>query len=335
MPAAAPPLVEVLVLKGAMASSIALTLDVLATANQVRAAAGRAPAFRVRLSGSGAPATRAFMGLAGGAEPLGRPAIVIVPGLGLTTEAAVTARLKQRDAVAARRILVAAVAQGAEICTSCSGAFLFASAGLLAGRRATTTWWLAPLFRRLHPDVRLDTDALLVTDGPVTTAGAAMAQVDLMLAVVARHADARLADHCARYLLLDQRRSQSRYMALGFLAAADERIARADAFARKRLADDIKVDDLAAAAGLSPRTFARRVARATGLSPVRFLQRLRVERAMELLETTRLPFDEIACQVGYAEPSTLRRLIRRNGGEGPRALRPSARSEEGRGAERV
>jgi transcriptional regulator GlxA family with amidase domain len=64
------------------------------------------------------------------------------------------------------------------------------------------------LFRRLHPDVRLDTDALLVTDGPVTTAGAAMAQVDLMLAIVARHGGARLADHCARYLLLDQRRSQ-------------------------------------------------------------------------------------------------------------------------------
>jgi transcriptional regulator GlxA family with amidase domain len=120
-------------------------------------------------------------------------------------------------------------------------------------------------------------------------------------------------------------------MALGFLAAADERIARADAFARKRLADDIKVDDLAAAAGLSPRTFARRVARAPGLSPVRFLQRLRVERAMELLETSRLPFDEIARQVGYAEPSTLRRLIRRNGGERPRALRPRAASKEGRG----
>jgi len=319
---AAAPIVEVLVPKGAMPSSVALTLDVLATANQVRASAGRVPAFRVRISGSGARATRAFMGgVLGRAAPIGRPAIVIVPGLGLTTEAAVAARLKQRDVVAARRLLTEAVARGAEVCTSCSGTFLFAACGLLAGRRATTTWWLAPLFRRLHPDVRLDTDALVVIDGPVTTAGAAMAQVDLMLSIVARHGGARLADQCARYLLLDHRRSQSRYMALGFLAVADERVARAEAWARKRLGEDFKVDHLAAAAGLSPRTFARRVGRATGLSPVRFLQRLRVERAIELLETSRLSMEEIACEVGYAEPSTLRRLIRSHGGTQPRALR--------------
>ena len=317
------PVVEVLVLRGAMPSSVVLTLDVLATANQVRLSAGRAPAFKVRVTGSGARATRAFIGnVLPDPEPAGRAGIVIVPGLGLTTEGAVATRLKQRDAAAARRVLNEAVTNGAEVCTSCSGTFLFAAAGLLAGRRATTTWWLAPLFRRLHPDVRLDTDALVVMDGPVTTAGAAMAQIDLMLSIVARHAGVRLADQCARYLLLDQRRSQSRYMALGFLAAADERVARAEAWAHKRLGKEFKVDDLAAAAGMSPRSFARRVERATGLSPVRFLQRLRVERAMELLETSRLPFDEIARQVGYAEPSTLRRLIRRNGGERPRELRP-------------
>ena len=330
--AAAPPVVEVLVLKGAMPSSVALTLDVLATANQVRALAGRPPAFQIRVSGSGARATRAFMGSVLDEDaPSGGPAVVILPGLGLTTEAAVATRLEQRDAVAARRLLVEAVASGAEACTSCSGTFLFARAGLLGGRRATTTWWLAPLFRRLHPDVQLDTDALVVIDGPVTTAGAAMAQVDLVLSVVARHGGPRLADQCARYLLLDQRRSQSRYMALGFLAATDKQVARADAWARERLADEFSVDDLAAAAGLTPRTFARRVERATGLSPVRFLQRLRVERAMELLETSRLSLDEIACQVGYAEPSTLRRLILRNGGERPRALRPVVSSKPGKG----
>lgn len=86
----------------------------------------------------------------------------------------------------------------------------------------------------------------------------------------------------------------------------------------------IAVDDLAAVAGLSPRTFARRVERAVGLSPVRFLQRLRVERAVELLETTKLPLEEIARQVGYAEPSTLRRLIQRDGIGGPRRLGAAA-----------
>lgn len=89
----------------------------------------------------------------------------------------------------------------------------------------------------------------------------------------------------------------------------------------ERLEEGFSVDDLAAAVELSPRTFARRIARATGMSPVRFLQRLRVERAVELVETTRLPFEAIARRVGYAEPSTLRRLLRRDGIDGPRRLR--------------
>lgn len=317
--------IELLVLDGAMPSSVAITLDVLATANRLRQARGRSPAFVARLTGSGA---RMAAPLARSARlPIVRSAgaadAIVVPGLGMSTEEEVTARLARRDAAWAKRRLAAAVARRAEVATSCSGAFLFAAAGLLDGRRASATWWLAPLFRRMHPSVVLDPDALVVTDGPVTTAGAAMAQMDLMLAIVARRAGASLADACARYLLLDRRRSQSRYMALGFLAAADEHVARAERWARKRLGEGFTVDELAAAAGLSPRTFARRVERAVGLSPVRFLQRLRVERAVELIETTKLPLDEIARRVGYAEPSTLRRLIARSGLGAPRRLRVS------------
>ena len=317
--------VEVLVMAGAMPSSIAITFDVMATANRLRAAASRAPTFRVRVSGSGARLARAVAAGSGFAalEAQAAPGLVVVPGPGLTTEAAVAQRLAGREARAACRALGAAVERGAEVATSCSGAFLVAAAGLLEGRRATTSWWLAPLFRRLHPRVDLDTEALVVTDGPVTTAGAAMAQMDLMLSIVARHAGRRLADQCARYLLLDERRSQSRYMALGYLAAADPQVARAEAWARERLEEGFAIDAMAAAAGLAPRTFARRVERATGLSPVRFLQRLRVERAMELLETTSLPVEEVARRVGYAEPTTLRRLLRRDTGRAPRALRVS------------
>jgi transcriptional regulator GlxA family with amidase domain len=92
------------------------------------------------------------------------------------------------------------------------------------------------------------------------------------------------------------------------------------------LADGIGVNDLARAAGQSPRTFARRVAAATGMSPIGFLQQIRVERAIELLETSVLPFEEIAYQVGYSDPSTLRTLIRRGSGFGPRDVRARARA---------
>lgn len=315
--------VDVLTLRGAMGSSVAITLDALATANRLRAIQSRKPAFSVSLTGSGARGLSGLLPQDSGAPATGEPDLVILPGLGLSTEPEIAPRLVRRDAVQAIRHLQAAAGRGAEIASSCSGVFLLARTGLIARRRVTTTWWLAPVFRRLHPDIRLDTDALVVRDGPITTAGAAMAQMDLMLNLIARHGGAGLAEACARYLLLDKRGSQSRYMALDFLASADPQVAKARAWAAARLAEDFSMDDLAAAAGLTPRTFARRVHQASGLSPIRFVQRLRSEAALELIETTRLPIEEVARRVGYAEPSTLRRILRRDSGRAPRDLRPA------------
>ncbi len=316
--------IEVLVLKGASPSSVAITCELLQTANRLRAAAGRPPAFAVRLWGSGARAARVMFGRAFETAQPGPAGVVVVPGLALTDESAMMEGLARKDMAPARQRLVEAFRDGAEIAGSCSAVFLAASAGLLDGRRATTSWWLTPLFRRMFPAVRLETDAMVVTDGRITTAGAAMAQMDLMLSVIARHGDAALAERCARYMLLEARASQARYMAISFLSAADERISRTERWLKARLDESIPVGAMAAAAGLAPRTFARRLERITGLSPVRFLQRLRVERAIELLETTRLSFDEIATCVGYAEPSTLRRLLRRNGAPGAREIRSAS-----------
>jgi transcriptional regulator GlxA family with amidase domain len=90
---------------------------------------------------------------------------------------------------------------------------------------------------------------------------------------------------------------------------------------RRRRAEPFSIDDMVAAVGLEPRTFARRVAQATGVSPIQLLQRLRVERAVKLIETTRLSLEEIARQVGYADAFMLRRIMKRHVGAGVRTLR--------------
>ena len=97
--------------------------------------------------------------------------------------------------------------------------------------------------------------------------------------------------------------------------------AGADARVRGNLARDFDVGQLAAAMALSPRTFARRVVAACGVSPSRFVQRVRVEAAMELLATTKLSVEEISARVGYADASTLRRILRRETGRAPSAWR--------------
>jgi transcriptional regulator GlxA family with amidase domain len=317
---------DVLVIKGAMASSVAITLDVLSLANAKCQGAGRPPAFNVRILGAGAEDFKPFAAAFDPEQAADAPArLLIIPAQGLSKASSLTERLAEDDAVEARQWIRAAAATGTHVTSSCTGTLLLASTHLLDGRKATTAWWLAPAFREMFPQVQLDERELIVTDGPYTTAGAAMAQMDLMVGLVARYAGAAVAEQCAKTMILDERRSQTPYMAVNLLSASDDGISRAAEWARGRLEDGIDVNALAAAAGLSPRTFARRVHRVTGLSPVRFLQRLRAERAIELVETTRLPFDEIARRVGYAEPSTLRQLVRSSSGLGPRELRMRTR----------
>ena len=210
------------------------------------------------------------------------------------------------------------------VAASCAGTFILAEAGLLAGRRATTTWWLAPAFRKRFPAVELEVEQVVVIDWPIVTAGAAMAQMDLMLALVAEFAGRQTSQACARYLLLDERGSQAPYMAIAYLAGQDDRIARAENWLRKNIDRDITVEQLAAAAGLAPRTFDRRLRAVCGLSPIRFVQKIRSEVAIMLLQSTRHSVAEIAFRVGYAEPSTLRRVLRREAGRSPSQFRRSA-----------
>lgn len=314
--------VEVLVLRGSLPSGVAISFDILDTANRLRESAGRPAPFTAFASGPGA---RAVAGVRRTDRAEGGEAdVLVVPGAGYSTEGDVRAGLETREAEAARRRILAASDAGCAVAASCSSSFLLASAGLLDRRRATTTWWLAPLFRRMFPTVDLDPNAVVMSDGGFTTAGAAMAHINLMLAIVARFASPTLADLTARYMLLDRRGSQAPYMSLALLCTGDEKVASAEAWARSRLAEGIGVAELGAAAGLEPRTFARRVKRATGLTPVGFLQRLRVEQASDLLESTRLPLEEIAYRVGYSEPSTLRRLLRQHKGATPRDMRAAA-----------
>lgn len=295
--------VEILVLEGVSPAGLSLTLELLETANWLQRRDGRREAFDIRLSGP--------------ADQGPAPDLLVAPGLRASDEAGDLADL---EAAAGPRLAAAARA-GAQVASSGSGVFLLAAAGLLDGRRATTSAWLAAPFRRRFPEVDLRLGSNVVVDGPVATAAAPLAQLDLMLALVARHAGADLARRCADRLLSAGPPSRAAYMAADFLAIADERIADAERWALERLEESFSIDALAAAAGLTSRTFARRLHRATGLSPVRFVQRLRVRRAVDLLKTTRLPFDEIACRVGYSEPSTLRRLLRREGMSGAREIR--------------
>ncbi|KRR24892.1 AraC family transcriptional regulator [Bradyrhizobium lablabi] len=304
--------VAILEIEGCMASSAAITHDVMATANRI-SGAKRVPPFKVTTVRCGS--RRSDVNLRG-------IELVIVPGLGTPSADELESKLKSPACRRAGDMLTRAFGNGAALAAPCASTFLLAETGLLDGRRATTTWWFAPLFRQRYPRVELMTEQMVVADWPIATAGAAMAQMDLMLEVVTRFAGPRLAKACANFLLLDERHSQAPFMAMTYLAGQDPKIAKAEKWVRDNIARDFAIEELAAAVALAPRTFARRMAATCGVSPIQFVQRIRLETARLLLETTRLSVEEIARRVGYAEPSTLRRLIRRDTKHPPGHFRP-------------
>ena len=137
-----------------------------------------------------------------------------------------------------------------------------------------------------------------------------LSAVDLALTLI-RRASPELANLAARYLVVDERTSQSIYSIPDHLAHADPLIQQFERWARGRLAEGFSLDQAAQALATSKRTLARRMQSVLGKSPLAFFQDLRIERAVHLLSTSNASVDQIATEVGYAEGATLRTLLRR------------------------
>jgi len=181
---------------------------------------------------------------------------------------------------------------------------------MLDGRHATTTWFLTPTFRRRYPSVSLDLDHMVVVDGPIITAGAAFAHIDLALAIL-RGVSAQLTQHVARMLLVDERPSQAAHVLYDHLQHDDPLVLAFERHVRRHLDETLDVSMVAQAIATSRRTLERRTRQVLGMSPLDIVHRLRVERASHLRRTTDLSTEAIAQRVGYANAETLRALERR------------------------
>ncbi len=250
--------------------------------------------------------------------------VIVLPGVFATKDSSIERLLARADVERVVALLPRAAARGALIAASCSATFFLGAAGLLDGKPATTTWWLMPGFQRRYPSAHLRPERMVVDAGDVITAGAALAHADLMLGVVARVTGPSVANLAARYLLLDTRASQARYMVMEHLHTFDPVLRTLEDFITTNLERQLTLAELARAAGSSPRTLARKVAASLGMTPQGFVQRVRVAHAAHLLETTRASVEDVAARVGYADAAAFRRVFRRHAGGSPRDQRRPA-----------
>lgn len=203
--------------------------------------------------------------------------------------------------------------EGALLCSACVGAFLLAETGLLAGRPATTHWALKEEFAGRFPDVALDTDRLVIDDGDIITAGGVMAWVDLGLRIVERFLGPAVMLTTARYLLVDPGGREQRFYSsfTPTLTHGDAAVLKVQHWLQSQTRRKVTLAMMAARAGLGERTFLRRFHGATGLRPTEYVQQLRVGKAREMLEASKLTVDEVAFRVGYEDPGAFRKVFLR------------------------
>ena len=199
----------------------------------------------------------------------------------------------------------------------CTGAFPLAATGLLDGRRAATHWARCKEFSQKFPSVRVDPDAIYVTDGKFHTSAGGTASIDLALSLVEGDLGraTALASACQLVVYLKRPGGQaqfSNHLMIEIEQRASDRISALLGWMIEHLDQNLSVEQLASRAAISPRNFARRFRAEVGASPAQYVQRLRLDAARRLLTEGELPTDLIAARCGFGARETMRLAFQRH-----------------------
>jgi transcriptional regulator GlxA family with amidase domain len=223
--------------------------------------------------------------------------------------------------------IVAAYERGAMVMSVCSGAFGLGQAGLLDHRRCTTHWRYTEQFRRQFPLARIEPDVLYVADDGILTSAGTAAGIDLCLHLVREIQGTEVANALARRMVVPPHRDggQAQFIDLPIPADIGGSLSELLDWMTRHLDQELSVDELAAKALMSPRTFARRFRSETGTTPHRWLVGQRVLRAQQLLEATDEPIERVAQLSGFGNAATLRHHFQLVRGTTPQSFRRTFR----------
>ncbi|MEU1089369.1 helix-turn-helix domain-containing protein [Streptomyces sp. NPDC005576] len=229
-----------------------------------------------------------------------------------------------------------AVARGARVLSVCSGAFVLGAAGLLDGRRCTTHWRHSAELARRHPSARVEPDVLYVDEGQVITSAGTAAGIDACLHLVRQEYGQEVANTIARRMVVPPHRDggQAQYVRRPLPRTPCDTVGDTLAWMENHLDQEMTVEQLAALAHMSPRTYARRFQQETGTTPYRWLLRQRVLLAQHLLETSDETMEAVAGRAGFGNAAALRHQFVRSLGTTPNAYRRTFQGPAGV-AERV
>lgn len=252
--------------------------------------------------------------------------LIFIPSLHYGGRQDLDRLLKRQEPVFAW--LAAQWQNGAWLAANCTGTFLLGQTGMLNGRVATTTWWLADQFRSRFPKVDLQLQSVITECDRMICAGASASYLLQVIRVIERFSGPMIASQCAKSMLIDvSQTSQAPYLPLLTQKEhGDSLVHRAQHWLEKHMAREIQISELAAAVATSERTLIRRFKAALDQTPLGYLQDMRIEATRTFLETSDLGIAVIAERVGYSDTSSFSRLFKDRMGLSPGAYRSRFRS---------
>jgi transcriptional regulator GlxA family with amidase domain len=218
-------------------------------------------------------------------------------------------------------------ANGAAICSVCTGAFVLAQAGLLNGRKCTTHWKYHELFRKTYPKAELQNNRLFVADEEVYSSAGVSSGIDLGLYLLERKFGTRFASAIAREVVVYLRRGEEDPQLSVFMQYRnhiDDRIHLVQEWLAKNIDKKHTVDDLADLAATSSRHLTRQFKDTTGITIGQYVDKLRVEQAVNLLRD-HAKIDAVAKACGLKSTNQLRTLLRKFQVESPNPDAPDSK----------
>jgi len=200
---------------------------------------------------------------------------------------------------------------GAILCSACAGTFILAHTGLLDNRTVTTHWQLENSFSEQFPKVCLKIESLLINDGDIVSAGGLMSWIDLGLEIVAQFTKPNIMRTLGKYLIVDTGKREQRYYGsfTPRFSHGNKQVLQVLHYIQSNYNQVMNIKVLAALACMSERTFLRQFTSATMLKPIQYIQRVRVQKACELLESTQQSFEKVSLEVGYDDANSFRRVF--------------------------
>lgn len=195
----------------------------------------------------------------------------------------------------------------------CTGAFLLAASGLLDGCRVATHWTRCEELARKYPSLQVEANPIFIQQGSVWTSAGVTAGIDLCLALVEEDLGRAVALEVARHLVVFLKRpgGQSQFSVTLSLQKGGSRFSELHAWIAEHLHLDLNIPTLAAACGMSERSFVRHYRTETGQTPARAVELIRVETARRQLADSAVAIKRIAAQCGFGSEETMRRSFLR------------------------